>query len=367
MSGFPLSGMMGGNYVADDLESLGLIQRAGNTYFASEQGRNMIGYLHSQRIETSSPPGTDESLFLVGKPRDPLFYAGVLSTLSKMDSVLLVDPFLAVADLNVIAQVGTVSRVLTGPRPVIDRGEPRNDKDERLLGLRFSAGISPQMDVRTSTAIHDRYALPASGTHYALAYRSRTVFYTPEVLCRPKDLMHDIDHWQIKVGICADEHLRSVDAAAATAKQRDVTRLVELLIIDEAERLTPTALEKLRDQHDRTHLAMILIGMPGIDQRFRHYPQLYSRLGFSHRYRALGRDELLFVLDRHWKRLGRTLDPDDFTDAQAIAAIERITRGNFRLLERLFPQIARVLKINQLETITDDVIEAAASILVIGN
>lgn len=112
---------------------------------------------------------------------------------------------------------------------------------------------------------------------------------------------------------------------------------------------------------------MILIGMPGIDERFRHYPQLYSRLGFSHQYRALGREELLFVLDRHWKRLGRTLDPDDFTDAQAIAAIERITRGNFRLLERLFPQINRVLKINQLDTITDDVIEAAASILVIGN
>ncbi|MFJ6378028.1 AAA family ATPase [Pseudarthrobacter oxydans] len=203
--------------------------------------------------------------------------------------------------------------------------------------------------------------------HYALANRSRTVFYTPEVLCSPKSLMNEIMHWQIKVGICADEHLRSLSPGAAAAKQKDVTRFVELLIIDEAERLTPTALELLRDKHDRTHLAMILIGMPGIDERFRHYPQLYSRLGFSHHYRTLGRDELLFVLDRHWKRLGRTLDPDDFTDAQAIAAIERITRGNFRLLERLFPQINRVLKINQLDTITDDVVEAAASILVIGN
>ncbi|PPH08057.1 ATP-binding protein [Rathayibacter sp. AY1C1] len=202
--------------------------------------------------------------------------------------------------------------------------------------------------------------------HYALANRSRTVFYTPEVLCRPKDLMHDINHWQIKVGLCADEHLRSLEPDPPF-KARPVAHLVELLIIDEAERLTPTALELLRDRHDREHLSIILIGMPGIDQRFRHYPQLYSRLGFSHHYRALGRDELLFVLDRHWKRLGRTLDPDDFTDAQAIASIERITRGNFRLLERLFPQIARVLKINDLETITDDVIEAAASILVIGN
>lgn len=103
----------------------------------------------------------------------------------------------------------------------------------------------------------------------------------------------------------------------------------------------------------------------GIDQRFRHYPQLYSRLGFSHRYRALAREELLFVLTRHWKHLGRTLDPEAFTDAQATAAIERIARGNFRLLERLFPQIGRVLKINQLDTITDDVIEAAASTLIV--
>ena len=72
------------------------------------------------------------------------------------------------------------------------------------------------------------------------------------------------------------------------------------------------------------------------------------------------------MLTRHRKRLGRTLVLEDFTDAQAIAAVEPITWGNFRLLERLFPQIARILKINELETITDDLIEAAASTLVIG-
>ena len=102
----------------------------------------------------------------------------------------------------------------------------------------------------------------------------------------------------------------------------------------------------LRDRHDREHVAMILIGMPGIGQQFRHFPRLSSRLGRS---------------------LGRSLDPDDFTDAQAIAAIERITRGNFRLLERLFPQIARVLNITRLEATTAGVIETAASILVIGS
>ncbi|WP_394279189.1 AAA family ATPase [Microbacterium sp.] len=57
--------------------------------------------------------------------------------------------------------------------------------------------------------------------------------------------------------------------------RHDSRRWVELLIIDEAERLSATALEILRDRHDREHIAIILIGMPGIDQRFRHYPQLY--------------------------------------------------------------------------------------------
>lgn len=53
---------------------------------------------------------------------------------------------------------------------------------------------------------------------------------------------------------------------------------------------------------------------------------------------------------------------DDFTDAQAVA-IERINRKELRLLERLFPRAGRVMIIDQLETVTDDVAEAAARIL----
>jgi len=82
--------------------------------------------------------------------------------------------------------------------------------------------------------------------------------------------------------------------------------------------------------------------------------------------RPLQGDELAFVLTRHWRQLGLSLDGADFTDAQASAAIARITGGNFRLLHRLFVQIERILKINGLNIITDDVVEAARSTLVIG-
>ena len=86
-----------------------------------------------------------------------------------------------------------------------------------------------------------------------------------------------------------------------------------------------------------------------------------------HHYRSLQGDELAFVLTRHWRRLGLAIDDADFTDAQAaIASIARITGSNFRLLHRLFVQIGRILKINGLSVITDDVVEAARSTLVIG-
>jgi hypothetical protein len=72
------------------------------------------------------------------------------------------------------------------------------------------------------------------------------------------------------------------------------------------------------------------------------------------------------VLAHHWDKLGLTLSATDFTDAEAVAAVARITGGNFRLIHRLFAQIRRLLEINELRTVTREVVEAARETLVIG-
>lgn len=146
----------------------------------------------------------------------------------------------------------------------------------------------------------------------------------------------------------------------------DATWHVELLIVDEADRLKTTALEQLRDIFDRGSFGLILIGMPGLERRLARYPQLYSRIGFAHHYRPVSGDELRFVLGHHWQRLGLTLSAEDFTDAEAVAAVARITGGNFRLVHRLFGQIQRILEINQLTIVTREVVGAARETLVIG-
>ena len=49
-----------------------------------------------------------------------------------------------------------------------------------------------------------------------------------------------------------------------------------------------------------------------------------------------------------------------------LAAITRITGGNFRLTSRLATQIERILEINQLTTVTKEVVETDREALVIG-
>lgn len=203
---------------------------------------------------------------------------------------------------------------------------------------------------------------PSDADVYAALSQSRTVFYTPTVAAGLREFRDELKRLTHRVNICIDQHLHPI-SEPSHGSWLDV---VELLVIDEAERLSATALEYIRDQFDRTDMGLLLIGMPGIEKRMSRYPQLYSRVGFAHHYRPLQNDELSFILTHHWRQLGLTLDAADFTDHQAITTIACITGGNFRLLHRLFIQIERILRINDLTVITSDVVEAARSTLVIG-
>jgi hypothetical protein len=71
-------------------------------------------------------------------------------------------------------------------------------------------------------------------------------------------------------------------------------------------------------------------------------------------------DEQAFVLAKFWSHL-HLGDTDDYATTEAIAAITRITNGNFRLTVRLIGQIERVMAINHMSTITKELVEARLS------
>ena len=116
---------------------------------------------------------------------------------------------------------------------------------------------------------------------------------------------------------------------------------------------------------DQTGFGMVLIGMPGLEKRAARYPQFFSRIGFVHEFRALAAAEVQTLLEENWTALAS----GSLAEAPApdvVAAIIRVTGGNFRLITRLLTQMERVFKINQLKHLSPAVVETARESLVIG-
>jgi DNA transposition AAA+ family ATPase len=160
-------------------------------------------------------------------------------------------------------------------------------RQHRTIGLCFGpAGVGKTLSARR----HANWDLaepllhtwgprePSDEQVYAALAHSRTVFHTPTVGGTLRELRKDLHLMTSRVESCIDQH-RRINSANKRCVARD--RMIELIIIDEAERLSTSALEHLRDMFDRTPLGLMLIGMPGIEKRMARYPQLSSRVGFA--------------------------------------------------------------------------------------
>ncbi len=239
---------------------------------------------------------------------------------------------------------------------------------DRYIGLCYGPpGVGKTLSARRYASWHELEPLLRTPARHFTEGRDHpdwhTLLYTPTVSATPRMIDKELTRmaWDFVTIRTPDPHDRRTYNSPHA-----ISPFVELLIVDEADRLKTPALEQLRDHYDRSRLGMILIGMPGIEKRLARYPQLYSRIGFVHAYRPLSAAELTFVLQHHWAELGLTLSASDFTDTEALAAVARTTGGNFRLVQRLFAQTRRIMEINKLSSITREVIETAREPLVIG-
>lgn len=250
----------------------------------------------------------------------------------------------------------------------------------------------------------------ASDAELAAVMGSNTIVYTPKVVNAPRQIEQDIQGWRNRLRAIPLEALyREAEPLLELARQEDAAnkeaffrQVIEtlyeppserptkpeskvfwiahtyaqkrdetpepttLLMIDEADRLKTASLEQVRDIFDQGGLGVVLIGMPGLEKRLARYPQLYSRVGFVHEFRPLSADAVRDLFRHQWVPTGVSLPHEGLNDEDVLAAIIRITGGNFRLLHRLLTQIARLVEINALSRVTREVIEAARESLVIG-
>ena len=179
----------------------------------------------------------------------------------------------------------------------------RTVRKDRTIGLCYGpAGVGKTLSARRYAKWDIAEPLleswgprdPSDEKVYAALARSRTVFYTPPVASAFAALRKDLNQLRNRVEACIDQALDPRSAQPTRPREGHT----ELIIVDEAERLTNSALEYLRDQFDRAEIGLILIGMPGIEKRMSRYPQLYSRIGFAHPYPPLSRDEMAMLMQK---------------------------------------------------------------------
>jgi hypothetical protein len=112
---------------------------------------------------------------------------------------------------------------------------------------------------------------------------------------------------------------------------------------------------------------VVLIGMLGIEKTCCAVPIILLRHRFRPRVSAAESD-IQLLLEQRWAPAAYAcprLSPEPEVVATVILVIW-LTYGNFRILGRLLTQIERVLAINDLDTLSVDVVETARENLVIG-
>jgi AAA domain len=137
---------------------------------------------------------------------------------------------------------------------------------------------------------HDGIPPPNSGPW-------QTILYTPGVVNTPRIIERDVGGlWRAVFGLARRAIVGHPDPERGP-------RPPDLIVVDEADRLKTAGLEQLRDLYDRRHIALVLIGMPGLQKRLARYAQLYSRVGFVHQFQPLSGREFQNVVERQWVQL----------------------------------------------------------------
>src|SRR5205814_8749979 len=146
-------------------------------------------------------------------------------------------------------------------------------KKENYIGLCYGqAGVGKSMaayqftqwdEIKHELELKRQYIMDYPGPSLKMDDLD-SIFYLPPVSNSPSMIHSHIEKLAYDFELLVEEHL--FKGREIPAEERLKQRL-KLLIVDEADRLQPKSLEQNRDIYDLQQVAVILIGMTGIEKR----------------------------------------------------------------------------------------------------
>lgn len=140
---------------------------------------------------------------------------------------------------------------------------------------------------------------------------------------------------------------RTDAAKKAIIEELDTRSLI--VLIDEADRLSISNMEHLRDIHDETGAPIILIGEPALYGRLTARRRIWERVTRVVEFGPVKDDDVLMF---GIKACGLTIEPP------AVLELVRRCQGSFRLLYHLMVDLERQAKANHSEKVSFDMIES---------
>lgn len=147
-----LNPMASGETFSQYLERHGWVRLGANdSVEVTTMGRALLRALNVPAIEADDSAVVE----VVLDPSNPFAYAQALNSLTTADDALLVEPYFRLDQLQDIAELTNITRVLLGPGV--------KPKDRKILAVGLAA-LEPErsLEVRAADNLHDRYLIPAS-------------------------------------------------------------------------------------------------------------------------------------------------------------------------------------------------------------
>lgn len=183
----------------------------------------------------------------------------------------------------------------------------------------------------------------------------------------PKIVYTEVDVGSTPSGIA--KKILKVLADLRPANAADTARIIEnltqeheleLIILDEAERLNRHSLEMVRSIYDRTGVPILLIGMTDILRKLRSHKKFYSRIGIAYRFKQLTFNQLTEYIDELYplfKNTNKQKLPD------LLKFLYESTRGEFRRINRLIKQAERIRIANGHSKLSLPLFQAASKLM----
>jgi len=184
-----------------------------------------------------------------------------------------------------------------------------------------------------------------------------TAIYTPDMSCTIKRVSSALARLRIRFDILVQESLCWYQAEKWCLKPPQ--KFLELLIIDEAQRLSTPCLEVVRDFSKKHKIGVVLIGMPGFQYRIHNLDHINTSVGFYHEFNSPRTEELRAILEARWQSEQVTIEDG------AVEMIQTVTASNVQKVINISAEMRRVCTLNSISIITADLVKVASKTLLL--